>query len=86
MICYMINGFPVKRKKICIEKKISDLIIDCLAALNERKVFISLDNAFKRYDIVSLNSKTMVFRTMFHCIQLIRSLKENYPSSLVNKC
>ena len=83
MICYIINGFPIKRKKICIEKKISELVIDCLAALNERKVFVSLDNAFKRYEIISLNSKTMVFRTLFHCIQLIKSLKENFPSTLV---
>lgn len=83
MICFIINGFPNKRKKVCIEKRISELVIDCLATLNERRVFVSLDTAFKRYDLISLNSKTMIFRTLFHCIQLIKSIKETFPSTLV---
>ena len=83
IICSIINGFPNKRKKICIEKKISEYVIDCLSALNERKIFVSLDNAFKRYDISSLNTKTMVFRALFHCLQLIKALKETFPSTLV---
>ena len=84
IICSLINGFANKRKKICIERKVSEYVIDVLSALNERKLFVSLDNAFKRYDIISLNTKTMVFRALFHCLQLVKSLKETFPSTLVS--
>lgn len=83
IICSMINGFPSKRKKICVEKRITELVIDVLSSLNERRMFISLDNSFKRYEIISLNTKTMVFRALFHCLQLIKNLKETFPSTLV---
>jgi hypothetical protein len=84
IICSLINGFNNKRKKICIERKVSELVIEVLAALNERKLFVSLDTPFKRHEIMSLNTKTMVFRALFHCLQLIKGLKDAFPSTLVS--
>jgi hypothetical protein len=79
----MINGFSNKRKKICVERRVSELVIDVLSSLNERRMFISIDNSFKRFELISLNTKTMVFRALFHCLQLIKNLKESFPSTLV---
>ena len=60
-ICNIINNIneknAVKAHQVCIQKKIPEYLIDCLATLNEKKVFTCIDNGFDRFDNNSVNTK-----------------------------
>lgn len=80
------NTNPISAKKtnqVCCEKRIPELIIETLNYLNEKNIFINFDKAYSKADaIILINTKTLLFRTMFHCITLINFFKQNYPKSV----
>jgi hypothetical protein len=84
-ICNIISNTNLKSKlvNILIEKKIVDWLVDCLSNLNEKNIFVGLNSAFEVNDLNLINSKVMLFRTFFHCFNLIKTIKDLNPVSLV---
>lgn len=81
----IINNFNSKLKdisKLCVEKKISEGVIDIFFTLYEKKLLSSVDNKNEKFDGNSLNNKIMLFRTLFHCIILIKTLNEYDTASM----
>lgn len=64
---------------IITDKKIVEYMIECLYAINDKKVFIGIDNAFDNLDLNLINIKTMIFRALFHCLAMIKTLKISLP-------
>jgi hypothetical protein len=60
--------------KICIEVKISEQLIDCLFGFYERKIFTFIETGYDKFDVALLNTKAIVFRSLFHCITLLKRL------------
>jgi hypothetical protein len=84
-ICNIINNTNLKSKlvAILIEKKITEWLIDCLANLNEKNIFVGLNSAFESNDLNLIHTKVMMFRTLFHCFNLIKTIKDLNPNALV---
>jgi hypothetical protein len=85
-ICNIINNTNLKTKlvNILIEKRITEWLIDCLNVVNERNAFIAINSVFDSSDLNIINTKVMIFRTFFHCFNLIKNVKDQNPASLVN--
>jgi hypothetical protein len=79
-ICNIINNINEKNElsshKLCIEKKLPEILIDCINAINDKKIFTNIDTAFDKTDISSLNTKMIIFRALYHCILLIQNLRK----------
>jgi hypothetical protein len=79
-ICNIINNINEKNAPsahiLSIEKRIPDLIIDCLNLLNDKKVFSTIDNGLDKYETNSINTKMIIFRTVYHAITLVQKLNE----------
>jgi len=77
-ICNIINNINEKNARtahiLCIEKKIHGSIIDCLGCLNDKKIFSAIDNGLDKYETNSLNTKMIIFRTVYHCIVFVQML------------
>jgi hypothetical protein len=69
--------------KICLDKKIPDHLIDIFFFFFEKGFFMNIDKIYERIDINSLNTKLMIFRTLFHCMILLKNLKNYSPACLV---
>jgi hypothetical protein len=87
LICQIIvnNNQRILTKHInfFIEKRITEWIIEVLYVLNERNVFIGLDAAFQPHEISLIITKVSMFRNMYHCLNLIKLLKDIHPPTLV---
>lgn len=86
-ISLIFNKFD-KVDKICIDKKIPELIIEVLYSIIEKNIIGCIDKFYDRLDFVLLNTKTLLFRSLFHSINLIQILKlqvEDNRSYLVRK-
>ncbi len=66
-----------------VEKKITEWIIECLFALDERNIFVGIDAAYQDNDVALINVKVMIFRSLFHCLNLIKNFKDLHPVTLV---
>jgi hypothetical protein len=62
-------------EKLCWENKLVDLLIDVFSSFLEKTIFSHLDRYYDRLDINSINLKSLIMRTMFHTVNLIKSLK-----------
>lgn len=78
-ICNIINNINTKNAenayKVCIKENFTQMLIECLNAISEKKIFQQIDNAYDKFDTNSVNLKTIIFRTLFHCMTLIQTLK-----------
>jgi hypothetical protein len=88
-ICNIINNINEKNElaahSVCIERRIPDLLIECLHTLNEKKVFTCIDNGLDKFDTASVNTKMMIFRALYHCILLIQKLRKLDTRAIVRK-
>ncbi len=73
-----------KISKIFLEEKFSDELINFLFVLNDRDLFSEIDNHFGKIDEISINVKSIIFRCLYNCIILIKSLRESEENSMVN--
>jgi hypothetical protein len=77
-----------KAQYICLEKKIPELLIEVLYSIIEKNILGCLDKFYDRLDVVLLNTKSLIFRSLFHSINLIKNLKfptEDRRNPLVRK-
>jgi hypothetical protein len=86
-ICNIINNIninnAVKAHKVCVDKKMAELLVDFFNTLNERKVFTCLDNGFDKFDLQSVNTKMIIFRTLVHYFLLLQTLKNIESKTIV---
>ena len=86
-ICQIINTTNQKSLarfiNLFMDKKITEWIIECLNALEERNLFVGIDAAYQDSDIALINVKVMIFRSLFHCINLIKNFKDLHPATIV---
>jgi len=86
-ICNIINNINEKNSRsaheLCIDKKIQNSIIDCLSCLNEKKIFSAIDNGLDKYETNSINTKMIIFRTVYHSITLVQMLNDINTSVMV---
>jgi hypothetical protein len=86
-ICNIINNIneknAIKVNQVCLEKRVPELLIECLNTINEKEGFTKIDKFLDRLDIYSINTKMIVFRTLFHCIFLFESLRKMDPRAIV---
>lgn len=57
--------------KICAERRVPECIIELLSQLNEKKVIINISTVFDKTDLNLLTTKALLFRTLFHCVNLV---------------
>lgn len=87
-ISNLINNFKStllqKLANSIYEKKVSELMVECLAVLHDKKIFSHIDNFFNNdvLDFNLINIKIMIFRTLYHCLALIKSIKDIMPNSI----
>ena len=87
IITNIINNSYERNVQICKEKKISENLIEIFYTLNEKNIFSTLDMLFDKFDTNGINTKAMLFRTIFHCLTCVKYLKECLPTTLVyNYC
>lgn len=74
-----------KMINILTEKRISELIVECLFSVADKKIFIGIDNAYDILDPNLINIKIMIFRAIFHCLSLVKTLRDISEKTLVSK-
>ena len=84
IITNIINNSYQRNVQICKEKKISENLIEIFYTLNEKNIFSSLDMLFDKKDLNGINTKAMLFRTIFHCLTLVKNLNDCLQTTLVN--
>jgi hypothetical protein len=77
-ICTVINNINQNNEKAvqnsCLKIKMVDALIDCLAAFNNRRAYVSVDKVFVSYwEIPSINTKTVLFRLLSQVILFIQN-------------
>ncbi len=87
LICQMILNYNqrvlTKQISLFLEKKITEWLIEVIYTVNERNVFIGLDAAFQQGEVSLIITKVTIFRNLYHCLNLIKTLKDIHPSTLV---
>ena len=83
IITNIINNSYNRNVQICRDKKISENLIEIFYTLNEKNIFSSLDMLFDKHDANRINTMAMLFRTIFHCLSLVKNLKDCLETSLV---
>ena len=83
IITNIINNSYNRNVQICKEKKISENIIEIFYTLNEKNIFSSLDMLFDKFDSNGINTKAMLFRTIFHSLTSVKNLKDCLQTTLV---
>jgi hypothetical protein len=73
-----------KMINIIIERRVVELIVECLCCVAEKKIFEGLDTGYEILDVNLINVKIMIFRAIFHCLGLIKTLKDINPNTIVN--
>jgi hypothetical protein len=83
IITNIINNSYSRNIQICKEKKISENLIEIFSTLNEKNIFSQLDLLFDKFDANGINTKAMLFRTIFHCLTSVKNLKDCLATTLV---
>lgn len=69
--------------KILHEENISDDLIFVLSAINDKDVYSNIDLYYNSIDENVLNVKSIIFRSLYNAIILIRAIKDNERNSMV---
>jgi hypothetical protein len=69
--------------KVCLELRVSELLIDCLYSFHEKKVFTFIETGFDKFDVNLINTKAIMFRSLFHCIAFIKKLMKLQEAEMV---
>jgi hypothetical protein len=69
--------------KVCLEIRVPEQLIDCIYCFYEKKLFTFIETGFDKFDVTLLNTKAIVFRSLFHCITLLKRLMELDGDDLV---
>jgi len=80
-ISNLINSLNIKpwpkMQQILYEKKITELVVECLYLIVEKRIFSNFDRGYESsIDLNLLNVKVMLFRALFHCLAMVKSLKD----------
>ena len=83
IITNIVNNSFHRNIEICKEKRLSELLIECFHAFCEKNVFNSINLVFEKLDLSAINTKAMIFRTLFHTITVIKNLIDVNKNALV---
>jgi hypothetical protein len=71
--------------KFYFEENFIEELIEILNTLSEIGLFSQIDLLYGKIDENSINVKSIIFRTLFNCVILIKSIREADKNSMVIK-
>ena len=83
IIVNILNNSFQRNIHICVEKRISEGLVNCFSTFCEKNVFYTVDMVHDKLDNHCINTKAMIFRTLFHTISFVKNLKDRVPSTFV---
>ena len=85
-IVNLLNNLSSKQYvyQLCIENNLLEWLSEALFTLMEKQIFKKIENFFEnKLDFNLINSKTIILRTLYYSILLIKEIRKYNPSSLV---
>ena len=91
IFCNLVNNMTItpgeKVHLALVERRISEQMVEVFSEMYDKKIFEDVDKAYgnKLLDTNLINLKILIFRSMFHFIMLIRTLKSFTPQTLTKE-